>query len=564
MLGKNNLKKSNFMESAKIAVIGIGGGGCNTITHIMKTGLKEVSFVAINTNEKTLSESHIPTTVKLDTQMVAEFAAGHDDKTQNEIKNEIIRQLEQKHLSSDIVFLIACMGGGMGTVVIPLLADLLRERGILAIAVVTRPFSFEGTKRRSLAEEGISILENKVDTLIVIPNDRLLYLCDSKTSIEDAFHLMDTTLYRAVQFIVQAASSRGLMNLDFDNLKNILEKAGPTVFSIGEDPNSPIEAAKLAISSPLIDRLLEDASAIYYSISSGISIPAMEGIKAAQIVREAVRPDAKALFTIFTDSPDTNFRVALIASGFSRNDNKESDYVKDEHFYLRLGEQLKKAREEAGKTKKECGATIKLTTVGYSNYENGTRRIPIPRLKMLANYLGKNLSYFLDSSFRNNNEIPLFKGTPTFGLLSNRLSFNSSLDALSLKTSNPYGGISFYPVRNNMSMIDSQITPRKITHDFAPNYNYIINVVSQYFGVSTDLIRSNQKTQKISNARRIAIYLIRAQYNVSFAEIGKHLVKDPSTVFNAYNKISERLKTDNRLKNALRSIHDTILQDTNI
>jgi cell division protein FtsZ len=316
------MAKQIFTPSpARIKAIGIGGGGCNAITRMVREGIKGVDFVAMNTDGQALALAEAPTRIQLGEKLTKGLGAGGDHKVGAKAAAESCDIIEDVVQGSDMVFIAAGMGGGTGTGGIPIVAEVAKKSGALTIAVVTKPFTFEGTHRSLVAEEGLVELTNKVDTLIIIPNDRLLQLCDAKTSVDNAFKLADDALRLGVQAISEVVTVPGLINLDFADIKSVMKDAGPAWMSVGKasGQNRATEAAKAAMASPLLDVSIAGATGVLFNITGGPSLSLFECNEAAQVIGQAVDPEANIIFgVVFDPKMDSDVRITVIATGFAK------------------------------------------------------------------------------------------------------------------------------------------------------------------------------------------------------------------------------------------------------
>jgi cell division protein FtsZ len=304
---------------AKIKAIGMGGGGCNAITHMVREGIKGVDFIAMNTDGQALALAEAPTRIQLGEKLTKGLGAGGDHKVGAKAAEESRQVIEELVEGADMVFVSAGMGGGTGTGGIPFVAEIAKQAGALTIAVVTKPFTFEGVHRAQVAEEGLVNLSSKVDTLIIIPNDRLLQLCDAKTAIDSAFKLADNALMLGVQAISEVVTVPGLINLDFADIKSVMKDAGPAWMSVGKGSgqNRAAEAAKAALASPLLDVSVKGAKGVLFNISGGPSLTLFECNEAAQVINQAVNPGANIIFgVVFDPKMDSEVRITVIATGF--------------------------------------------------------------------------------------------------------------------------------------------------------------------------------------------------------------------------------------------------------
>jgi len=310
---------------ARIKAIGIGGGGCNAITRMVREEIKGVDFLAMNTDGQALALAEAPTRIQLGEKLTRGLGAGGDHKLGTKAAEESRSTIEDLVQGADMVFIAAGMGGGTGTGGIPVVAEVAKQSGALTIAVVTKPFTFEGMHRSKVAEEGLVDLSEKVDTLIIIPNDRLLQLCDAKTSVDNAFRLADDALLLGVQAISEVVTVPGLINLDFADIKSVMQDAGPAWMSVGKSSGQSraAEAAKAALASPLLDVSVDGSTGVLFNITGGPSLTLFECNEAAQIISEAVDPDANIVFgVVFDPKMDSEVRITVIATGFARQQGR--------------------------------------------------------------------------------------------------------------------------------------------------------------------------------------------------------------------------------------------------
>jgi cell division protein FtsZ len=306
---------------ARIKAIGIGGGGSNAITRMVREGIKGVDFVAMNTDGQALALAEAPTRIQLGEKLTRGLGAGGDHKVGTKAAEESIDIIEDVVEGADMVFIAAGMGGGTGTGGIPVVAEVAKKSGALTIGVVTKPFTFEGNHRNQVAEEGLINLTSKVDTLIIIPNDRLLQLCDAKTSVDNAFRLADDALRLGVQAISEVVTVPGLINLDFADIKSVMKDAGPAWMSVGRSSGQSraAEAAKAAMASPLLDVSISGATGVLFNVTGGPSLTLFECNEAAQVIQQAVDPEANIIFgVVFDPKMESEIRITVIATGFAK------------------------------------------------------------------------------------------------------------------------------------------------------------------------------------------------------------------------------------------------------
>ncbi len=314
------MARTSFVASpAKIKVIGLGGGGSNAVTRMVRENIQGVEFIAMNTDAQALAVCEAPMCVQLGPKLTKGLGAGGDHHIGHKAAEETRDELREVVSGSDMVFVTAGMGGGTGTGSISVVSEIAKQSGALTIAVVTKPFAFEGTRRMQNAEEGIEELVDKVDTLIIIPNDRLLTLCDHKTGVDSAFKLADDVLRHGVQAIAEVITTPGMINLDFADVKAIMKDAGPAWMSIGKGSgqNRAIDAAKEALASPLLDVAITGSKAVLFNVVGSNSLTLFEVNQAAEVIKQAVDPDANIIFGVSNDGKQENeVTITLIATGF--------------------------------------------------------------------------------------------------------------------------------------------------------------------------------------------------------------------------------------------------------
>ena len=315
------MAKTSFVANpAKIKVIGLGGGGSNAVTRMVREEINGVEFIAMNTDAQSLAITEAPIRIQLGEKLTRGLGVGGDHNLGQKAAEESRDELKELVTGADMVFITGGMGGGTGTGAAPVIAEIAKQSGALTIAVVTKPFSFEGTHRCQVADEGITRLLGKVDTLIIIPNDRLLTLCDQKTGVDSAFKLADDVLRHGVQAIAEVITTPGMINLDFADVKAIMKDAGPAWMSIGRGSgqNRAVEAAKQALASPLLDVSINGSKAVLFNVVGGSSLTLFEVNEAADVIKQAVDPEANIIFGVANDpAMDTEVRITLIATGFT-------------------------------------------------------------------------------------------------------------------------------------------------------------------------------------------------------------------------------------------------------
>jgi len=306
---------------ARMKVIGVGGGGGNAINRMIAAGLDGIEFISVNTDAQALLTSEAPIAVRIGDKLTKGLGAGGRPETGERAAEESGDTLGELVRGADMVFITAGMGGGTGTGASPIIAKLAKAAGALTVGVVTKPFAFEGTKRRRAAEEGIERLRETVDALITIPNERLLQMVDPKTSITEAFKIADDVLRQGIGGISDLITKPGVINLDFADVKTIMLDAGSALMAIGhgEGDTRCIDAAKMAIESPLLEMSIQGATGVLYNITGGSNLTLMETSEAAEIIRAAVDEDAEIIYgTSIDPSLGDAVAITLIATGFDQ------------------------------------------------------------------------------------------------------------------------------------------------------------------------------------------------------------------------------------------------------
>src|ERR671939_542238 len=305
--------------AARIVVLGVGGGGSNAVNRMIQAGVRGVDFVAINTDTQALARSEAATRVHIGEKLTRGLGAGGNPNTGEKAAEESADQLAELVRDADMVFIAAGMGGGTGTGAAPVIAQISRETGALTVGVVTKPFTFEGRQRAKNAEEGIGVLKERVDTLITIPNDRLLEVIDRKTTLEQAFMEVDDVLRQGIQGISELITEPGLINLDFADVKSIMSDSGGALMAIGRGTGETraSDAARMAISSPLLDISMEGARGVLFNITGGQDLTLSEINEAADVVAQAADPEANIIFGAVIDPKlENELKITVIATGF--------------------------------------------------------------------------------------------------------------------------------------------------------------------------------------------------------------------------------------------------------
>lgn len=315
-----NIHEDDFANSfARIKVVGVGGGGGNAVNRMVASGVEGVEFIAVNTDAQALVNSLAPVTLRIGDKVTKGLGAGGRPEIGEKAADESVEQLQEVVHGADMVFITAGMGGGTGTGGSPTVARLARETGALTVGVVTRPFDFEGSKRRRVADEGVAALKEHVDALITIPNQRLISLVDPKTPFSEAFRLADDVLRQGIQGISDLIVKPGLINLDFADVKTIMRDAGSALMAIGRGTGEArcVDAARMAIESPLLEMSIEGAVGVLYNIIGGQDLSLTEITEAAEVIRSAADDDAEIIFGATTDEAmGRDVQITLIATGF--------------------------------------------------------------------------------------------------------------------------------------------------------------------------------------------------------------------------------------------------------
>ncbi|HEY4493751.1 MAG TPA: cell division protein FtsZ [Candidatus Paceibacterota bacterium] len=305
---------------ARIKVIGVGGSGTNAVNHMVRSKVKGVEFIAINTDAQDLHHSLAPKKIHIGKNLTRGLGTGMNPELGRKAAEETLEDVQGVIKGADMVFVACGMGGGTGTGASAVVARAAREQGILTIGVVTKPFAFEGAQRSRIADQGLEELSREVDAIIVIPNDRLLQIIDKNTTVSAAFALCDEILLQAVEGISDLITSKGLVNVDFADIRAVLEDAGSALMGIGigSGENRATDAARAAINSPLLDVSIEGARGLLFAIAGGEDLSMMEIQEAAQVITESADPEARVIFGAFYDDrlKKGTVKITVIASGF--------------------------------------------------------------------------------------------------------------------------------------------------------------------------------------------------------------------------------------------------------
>lgn len=311
-----NVKPESF---ARIKVVGIGGGGCNAVNRMIDEGLTGIEFISVNTDAQALQFSKAKTRVRVGEKSTRGLGSGGDPRIGRLAAEESAEDLYEVLKGSDMVFVTAGLGGGTGTGGAPIIAQIAQEIGALTIGVVTRPFTFEGNQRAKSAAEGEAALKEHVDTLIIIPNDRLLQIVDKRSGLQDAFKVADDVLRQGIQGISELITVPGLINLDFADVRTIMSEGGAALMSVGQatGEDRATKAAQQAISNDLLDVTIDGARGILFNVTGGPDLKLFEVNQAAEIIKETAHPDVNLIFgAVIDEDMGENLRLTVIATGF--------------------------------------------------------------------------------------------------------------------------------------------------------------------------------------------------------------------------------------------------------
>jgi len=316
----------------------VGGGGCNAVNRMVEARIEGVQFVGVNTDAQALMRCEAESRIRIGDRITRGLGVGGDPERGRQAAEESRDELKEAVKDADMVFITAGMGGGTGTGAAPVLAQVAKDAGALTVAVVTRPFSFEGAKRKGFADQGVAALQQEVDTLIVIPNDRLLALADEKTTVVESFLMADDVLRQGIQGVSELITLPGDINLDFADIRRTMAEAGPALMAIGRasGENRTVQAAQAAVSSPLLDVSIHGASRVLFNITSSGDLGLHELNMAAQVIAEVVDPEAEIIFGTATDPTlGEEVKLTLIAVGFAAQDTYRSAAEEEEFRRMR-------------------------------------------------------------------------------------------------------------------------------------------------------------------------------------------------------------------------------------
>ena len=320
----------NVEDNAQIKVVGVGGGGGNAVNRMIEAGLKGVSYIVVNTDKQALNSSVAETKVQIGEKLTRGLGAGGNPENGMKAAEENLDEITKYFDGVDMVFITAGMGGGTGTGAAPVIARAAKEQGILTVGVVTKPFTFEGKRRRDNAELGIEYLKKYVDSLVVVPNDKLLQISEKNTTMKEAFSMADDVLRQGIQGITDLITESGVINLDFADVKTVMSDRGIAHMGVGvgRGENRVIDAVKEAIGSPLLETSIDGARAILLNIMGGYDLGMLEANEAADLIEKAAARDANIIFgaSIKEDLED-EIRITVIATGFDSEEEEETESI---------------------------------------------------------------------------------------------------------------------------------------------------------------------------------------------------------------------------------------------
>lgn len=327
------LVKPDSSRIAKIKVVGVGGGGGNAISSMIDSeSINGVEFIAVNTDAQVLLDNSVPTKLQIGEKLTKGLGVGGNPEIGAQAAEESIEKIKELLVDSDMVFVTAGMGGGTGTGAAPVVAKIAREIGALTVGIVTKPFAFEGTRRANLAEDGVEVLRDEVDTLIVIPNQRLMDVVDKKMTLVEAFKVVDGVLGQAVFGIAEIITTPGLVNVDFADVRTIMKDAGSALLGIGTGlgERRAHMAARAAVSSPLLDLSIDGARGVLFNITGGPDLTMFEVDEAARAISSAADPEANVIFgAVIKDDMTDQVRITVIATGFDETQARLAKLAQD-------------------------------------------------------------------------------------------------------------------------------------------------------------------------------------------------------------------------------------------
>jgi cell division protein FtsZ len=372
--------KPELETFARIKVVGVGGSGNHAVSRMVEANLRGIDFIAVNTDAQDLHHCKVSEKIHIGKNLTRGLGAGMNPDIGRQAAEENKDEIQDALKNSDMVFITCGLGGGTGTGAAPIIAEAAKEAGALTVAVITKPFSFEGLQRKKIAEEGLESLKNQVDTIITIPNDKLLQVIEKKTLLLDSFKIVDDVLRQGVQGISDLITIPGIVNVDFADVKSIMQNTGPSLMGIGRSTgeNRAVEAAKQAINSPLLELSINGAKGVLFNISGGQDLTMMEVNEAASVITDSIDPDAKVIFGAITDESlrKGEIKITVIAAGFEEQSfRKEGSSGKE---VIRTADNIKAGTREnlgseiAGKNKiddnqKEGAFLSRVSQVEYEN-----------------------------------------------------------------------------------------------------------------------------------------------------------------------------------------------------
>ena len=366
--------ETSVEDNAQIKVIGVGGGGGNAVNRMIEAGLKGVSYIVVNTDKQALNASVAETKVQIGEKLTRGLGAGANPETGMKAAEENIEEIVKYFDGVDMVFITAGMGGGTGTGAAPVIAKAAKEMGILTVGVVTKPFTFEGSKRRKHAELGIEYLKQYVDSLVVVPNDRLLQISEKNTTMKEAFGMADDVLRQGIQGITDLITESGVINLDFADVKTVMSDRGIAHMGVGtgRGENRVIDAVKEAIGSPLLETSIDGAKAILLNIMGGYDLGMLEANEAADLIEKAAARDANIIFgaSIKEDLED-EIRITVIATGF---DDGEAEA--EEQAQAEAEAQARAAAESAANAAQQSAPVQELERKPAASTEDDSMIVP--------------------------------------------------------------------------------------------------------------------------------------------------------------------------------------------
>ncbi len=347
--------KPDIETFAKIKVVGVGGSGCNAVSRMIDAKIKGVEFVTINTDAQALHHSRASEKVHIGKNLTKGLGAGMNPEIGRQAAEENRDEIQEVLKGADMVFVTCGMGGGTGTGAAPIVAETAKEIGALTVAVVTKPFAFEGAQRKAIADEGLENLKDRVDTLITIPNDKLLSIIDRKTTLINAFRIVDDVLRQGVQGISDLITKTGVVNVDFADVRAIMQDSGSALMGIGiaSGENRAIEAARAAINSPLLELSIDGAKGVLFNVSGSSDLTMLEINEAANIITENIDPNAKVIFGAVTDEQirKGEIHITVVATGFDTTMVKEPMREKVSKIFSSHAVAVETVNEEKSKEK---------------------------------------------------------------------------------------------------------------------------------------------------------------------------------------------------------------------